>query len=967
MLKPKLSPNCFIGIVLIISVCNLFGKDLDKNLKLASNGKTDYKIIVSENSTTVDDFAIAELQKFLNEITGADFKKIKCFSPEAMKQSPRIFLGWNPVVSEVLGDKNAFESLEDQECAVISKGADIFLYGRGKHGNLYAVYEFLENQLGCRWYTAYGDMQITKRPNLEIAPVNSTVKKSFSDRSLTLSFFYCRKIDASLFFYRNRQNNLLPKMPGVENDKCIFAPTCHTFASYIPPGQSSNSNPPLKWLSSKNYFTTNPEYFSMNEAGERVPNNQLCLSNQKLRKELTKNILEQLRMEQLKNNGVEGIVTVDCNDISYNLCYCQECKKLQDRYKSPGGPLFDYLIELCGLMKKENPGVMIKTLAYQETQTEIPPNVEKLPDNLIVVFAPINSNFLAPLEHATNASVLKNLKGWCKISKNVWLWYYPNTYNYGKAFFTTPPAVNFDRIAKDIRLFKYLGVAGVLCQHDSGGVQYCTNFSELQTWIMLKLLQNPSQDISNLIVEFTDFYYGKASQMMREYLSELEDLSQKLASKNFKWSVGTLQFSYLTKENIAKWKSQFDQMEELTKDDPDSNFHVRIARFGLDAAEVTLLGANWDKSVFNEQANRLTKAFQELCEKRLPDYKTMYIRKTNGTIGEWLTRMGRRTTIPPKDIPEEFKHLGNSKVIIGNPNYLVQKEATLQKDSEADLGMAVFAKTDGKEFKIGFYDSFNKRYGANRTLEKTEIIPDTYQLYKLNGFVKLSPECQLFGDEGKGWKMPVDLSHLCSADDAQALNNDWVVYVSLKFEGPAYSEKSKDKPNMVLCDRVILVKGDNIKNQNFSNIVTDLPTDLDPRVSVMKKGSERISGSYIFTEIPASLENAVIIVVKRGDGTVPGSGYSITLTKDAMVYLFVANTGDPVIPNNWTLTELKATWGTFAATDKIYQCKAAVGVLEIPEHGGSKSSSFGIPNACVIVPIAEAKDTNNKVEGGSRN
>ncbi|MEI6423695.1 MAG: hypothetical protein WCP55_15870, partial [Lentisphaerota bacterium] len=163
-----------------------------------------------------------------------------------------------------------------------------------------------------------------------------------------------------------------------------------------------------------------------------------------------------------------------------------------------------------------------------------------------------------------------------------------------------------------------------------------------------------------------------------------------------------------------------------------------------------------------------------------------------------------------------------------------------------------------------------------------------------------------------------------------------------------------------LCDRIILVKVDNIKNKNVNEIVLDLPADLGANIGVMKKGCERISGSYIFTEIPDSLENAVIVVVKRGDGTKPGSAYSITLTKEATVYLFVANTGAPVIPNNWTLTELKATWGTFAATDKIYQCKAAAGILEIPAHNGCKGSSFGIPNACVIVPIAEAKDTNNK-------
>ncbi|MEI6425184.1 MAG: DUF4838 domain-containing protein, partial [Lentisphaerota bacterium] len=363
----------FIEIGLLVCGCNL--TSADGNLILASAGEANYKLVVAETSSQIDNFAATELLEFLNKITGVDFKSVKASSPEAEKDAPRIFLGWSHVAAEILGDKNAFERLEDQECAVICKGTDIFLYGKGKYGNLYAVYEFLENQLGCRWYTAYGDIQIPKRPNLEIKPFNSIIKMGFPLRTLTLSFFYTKKNDAALFFYRNRQNILLPEMPGVENDKCFFYPGCHTFASYIPSQKINNFNPPLEWLKDKNYFASNPDYFSMDESGKRIPNNQLCFANQELRKELTKNILEQLSREQLKNKRMEGVVTVDCNDIAYNLCYCPECKKLQEQYKSPGGPLFDYLIELCGLMKKEQPSVMVKTLAYQATQTEIPPEV----------------------------------------------------------------------------------------------------------------------------------------------------------------------------------------------------------------------------------------------------------------------------------------------------------------------------------------------------------------------------------------------------------------------------------------------------------------------------------------------------------------------------------------------------------------------------------------------------------------
>ena len=36
--------------------------------------------------------------------------------------------------------------LKDQESVIQTKGGNLFLYGSGSHGNLYAVYELLENK-----------------------------------------------------------------------------------------------------------------------------------------------------------------------------------------------------------------------------------------------------------------------------------------------------------------------------------------------------------------------------------------------------------------------------------------------------------------------------------------------------------------------------------------------------------------------------------------------------------------------------------------------------------------------------------------------------------------------------------------------------------------------------------------------------------------------------------------------------
>ena len=58
-------------------------------------------------------------------------------------------------------------------------------------------------------------------------------------------------------------------------------------------------------MKKKDYFETNPEFFSLNTRGKRVID-QLCFSNPALRAELTKNILEHIRI--LKDQGKQRLL-----------------------------------------------------------------------------------------------------------------------------------------------------------------------------------------------------------------------------------------------------------------------------------------------------------------------------------------------------------------------------------------------------------------------------------------------------------------------------------------------------------------------------------------------------------------------------------------------------------------------------------------------------------------------------------
>ena len=233
------------------------------------------------------------------------------------------------------------------------------------------------------------------------------------------------------------------------------------------------------------------------------------------------------------NTGQKAFVDFSAMDVPGKFCHCPACQKLEQEYGNIGGPYYDYLIELCGFLRREHPGVMVKILAYRKKQTEIPPRNLKMPDEVIVEFAPIDDNFAAPLDHATNQGTLDNLRRWCEISKTVWVWYYTN------CFITAGPA--YSDLYKNIRDMKLMAQAGV----DGFNFQQATrtdkvrglNFAALQSWVLLKLCQNPYQDAQKLMDEFAGYYFGSAGPQMKQYLVELE-AAQRQMTTTLPWNPG---------------------------------------------------------------------------------------------------------------------------------------------------------------------------------------------------------------------------------------------------------------------------------------------------------------------------------------------------------------------------------------------------------------------------------------------
>ena len=120
------------------------------------NGKTSYVIVTPDNPDTGCTFAAKELAYFLKKASGSDFKIV----PEGKAPGKnRIFLGISSKAKALLkGDPR--KNLKAQEHCVKTIGRDLFLYGKGSWGEMFAVYDYLENVLAYRFYDARGGMRV---------------------------------------------------------------------------------------------------------------------------------------------------------------------------------------------------------------------------------------------------------------------------------------------------------------------------------------------------------------------------------------------------------------------------------------------------------------------------------------------------------------------------------------------------------------------------------------------------------------------------------------------------------------------------------------------------------------------------------------------------------------------------------------------------------------------------------------
>jgi len=345
-----------------------------------------------------------------------------------------------------------------------------------KKGTLNAVYAFLQDYCGIRWFMP-GDLweYIPQKRDMEVAELNITGKPyRLQVNDLDREGKWKRFFKLSIAKWSDR--NYCGKSAGA-----FVCDACHTWQNLIP---------------AEKYYDSHPEWFAMKN-GKRIKAKSLCVSNKEMWAEALKNL------KLIYDQGFEMVALLQSD--GYQRCQCPNCEALDEYrdnvgYSVPGKPadriwiFHDYLARE---IQKAYPGQKVIIYSYGPTG-ELPVKIPKLSDNVRIEMCQTD-----------------------KASLERWKQYHHPPYSAFIYWFLAEQRNNlpqsYDYIAGELKGLTTYGVdAFWFC---GGGARWGLNGPIY--YMMTRLMRDPNQDPKAILQEFCGDLFGKAAVPMHSYFTAL--------------------------------------------------------------------------------------------------------------------------------------------------------------------------------------------------------------------------------------------------------------------------------------------------------------------------------------------------------------------------------------------------------------------------------------------------------------
>ncbi len=533
-------------ITLFIVAAALFiAADVSAQMTMVRDGKAKSRIIVTTDQKPDSDAAVL-LQDFVQRISGAVLPIVPAdeVGKSLRKGDVLIGNGMTDTLYDVCENHDGEKMLKEDGFRLLTGDGRLRIASGGDKGSIYGVVTLLEKYLGVS-YWGENEYSLTKSRDVVLPEIDEIDNPAFRYRQSQ--------------FYGMRNDPVYKLWMRLEEPAEMFAGSywVHTFDKLLP---------------SSRYGVEHPEYYSY-FGGKRHPGkaSQWCLSNP----EVFEIVCE--RIDSIfKANPGRNMISVSQNDGNFTNCQCDACKAI-DEYE---GALSGSVIHFLNKLAERFPDKEFSTLAYLYTM-QPPKHVKPLP-NVNIMLCDIDCDREVTLrENASGREFVEAIEGWSKITDNIFVWDYGiNFDNY------LAPFPNFHILAENIRLFHDHGANMHFSQiaGNRGG-----DFAEMRTWLVSKLMWDPSRDTEELMQEFLEGYYGAAAPYLYRYIKVMEGAL--IGSGQRLWiydSPVSHKRGMLKPELMRRYASLFDMAEKAVADDSVALARVQRTRLPLLYSELEI-------------------------------------------------------------------------------------------------------------------------------------------------------------------------------------------------------------------------------------------------------------------------------------------------------------------------------------------------------------------------------------------
>lgn len=513
---------------------------------LVTNGKPMAVIVTNGRPRESQMIAATELQEHIRIMSGATLPILKENELRPNSSQSLILIGQSKL-TERLGVVT--KNMEPETFVVKTLPRVLILAGEdggskknARNGTLWAVYDFLQDQLGCRWiWPGETGQRIPRQKTIEVSPLN--IRET---PTVKIRFIRLLAQDKHRIGYEKegigRLLDLGKTYDKISEDERVWSRRMRLGRSF----KLSYGHAFTDWW--KKYNKTNPDVFALQPDGQRRPRSKskpdfvkMCVSNPKLWD------MQLASLKKYTQQGARGLWVNACeNDGSGGFCVCERCRSwdadpnsslkslppVEDGSDVDGKPQHSNLPdslsdryarwynELAIRARKIDPES--KIIAYGYSKYRSPPtNLKHIEPNVWVGYVGFNA-YPRPAEYQNMST--DEWFGWSKLGATVFL--RSNSLFYlGEG----APYVASRQMAEDLQFQVQNGLQAT----DFDALQGYWAATGPTYYVLARMLWDTEADVEQVLDEFYDSF-GPFEEVAKEYYEYWETFTVGLGNnKNF--------------------------------------------------------------------------------------------------------------------------------------------------------------------------------------------------------------------------------------------------------------------------------------------------------------------------------------------------------------------------------------------------------------------------------------------------